>query len=665
MSELRGEREPGRDTLIWSVAGRVDSAGEDGAAAARDPAAAREAEELLMRHLATPDGTDSEVQYTVGVLYLLRAVTPRADGAAPADASGELVLALTLLGPFYQNPPGTPDVLPPTVRSALDEIPGFGPPSADPAERTQAHAAALNDLGMLLMRLRAADGQPVHARAAQALLRTASRRFPPGSPASAMALCNLGYALMLSEPRPEEITEAVTVLRESFGHTPPGDPNYARCANGLGLALLAASGAAQDRTMLSEAAGMLRIAVRSAPDGTPNLPQMLSDLGFALTNHVLSAERGAAGDPGLAAEAAEAVEVLNRGAGLFPADAPQRPQVLLRLADALIAAGRPGEVAELLTGNEALFPPGSEQFDAAGQVLLRAALRQAWQKRESDPGRQSMRALEKQLSDPTMKDAKNALGAMMRLMGMEEGADRSKNAGLMKFAAELLDTDTDDPYQVLKLLATARDVQSQQFADLPAGEREQAQRDYLASLREEKNAEPPALFAPLTPAETAIVDELTALCERLLPELDPASREHAIITMSVRHLKLIKTVRAPDASGHGRADAVLQDLNESMQLLLPRFGGTPTGLLGSRIAFSHLSSSPFETLALIGESARQMRRRIAGLVPGTPEHDDARALSSRSGCSASAASRTTKRPWPRPAPSPATSSRPHGRRHRP
>lgn len=83
---------------------------------------------------------------------------------------------------------------------------------------------------MLLIRLRASGGQPVHARAAGAVLRTASGRFAPGSPARAMALCNLGYALMLGESGPEEITEAVTVLRESFAQTPSGDPNYARCA---------------------------------------------------------------------------------------------------------------------------------------------------------------------------------------------------------------------------------------------------------------------------------------------------------------------------------------------------------------------------------------------------------------------------------------------------
>ena len=353
--------EPGRDALIRSVTGRIDLAGEDGAAGAHDPAAAREAEELLMRYLATPDGTDPEVQYTVGVLYLLRAVTPRAatsraEEAAAADDSGEPVVALTLLAPFYQNPPGMPDVLPAGIRSMLDIIPGFGPPPEDPAERTQAHAAAQNDLGMLLMGLRASGGQPVHARAAGAMLRTASSRFAPGSPARAMALCNLGYALMLGEPRPAEITEAVTVLRESFAHTPSGDPNYARCANGLGLALLAASGVAQDREVLAEAAGMLRLAVRSAPDGTANLPQMLSDLGFALTSHV-SLEHGAAGGPGLAgdpdlvAEAAEAVEVLTRAAGLLPVSSPQRPQVLLRFADALIAADRPGEATELLVGN--------------------------------------------------------------------------------------------------------------------------------------------------------------------------------------------------------------------------------------------------------------------------------------------------------------------------
>jgi hypothetical protein len=130
---------------------------------------------------------------------------------------------------------------------------------------------------------------------------------------------------------------------------------------------------------------------------------------------------------------------------------------------------------------------------------------------------------------------------------------------------------------------------------------------------------------PLNPAETATIDELMALCERLLPELDPASREHAMIMMSARYLTMIKTTHAPDTSAHGQAEAALQDLSEWMQLL-PRLGGPPADLFGSRVAFSRVSASPFETLARVGESVRQMRRRIAGLVAGTTEYDDARGV---------------------------------------
>lgn len=316
--------------------------------------------------------------------------------------------------------------------------------------------------------------------------------------------------------------------------------------------------------------------------------------------------------------------MLTRAAGLLPAGAPQRPQVLLRFADALLAADRPGEATELLVGNEALFPPGSEQFEAAGQVMFRAAIRQASLERGSDPGRQATRDLEKRLADPAMKDVKNALDAVMGLIGRGEGEDRSKDAGLMKFATELLGTDTDDPYQVLNLLAKAQNVLDQRFADLPAGEREQARREYLASLREEV-AQPTDLFVPLDPAETATVDELTALCERLLPELDPASREHAMITMSARNLTIIKTTRAADASAPGRAEAVLRNLNELIQVL-PRLGVPSADLFGAGVAFSHLLVSPFEMLARAGESVRQMRRRVACLVPGTSEYDDTRGV---------------------------------------
>jgi hypothetical protein len=102
----------------------------------------------------------------------------------------------------------------------------------------------------------------------------------------------------------------------------------------------------------------------------------------------------------------------------------------------------------------------------------------------SEPGDEQAARVFGMLSHPAVK---SVLSDMRHLLEMDEGAGTSNRTSEMKFAAELLDTDTDDPGQVLKIAAKVLEMQDQRFANLPAGERDQARRDYAASRKEEQN----------------------------------------------------------------------------------------------------------------------------------------------------------------------------------
>lgn len=617
-----------RDRLIHSVASRLNQASSVGDfAVTREPAAQREADEL-MGYLATADGVDPRVQYLLGMLHLMRMIEdPQAEQHA--------VLAMALLSPLYFNLPGTSDLLPAPVRNQLDQILGSAAPRADTAELTQQHAESLGDLGTLLLQRRVTGGDSVAGsvagRAAISLLRQAAGDLAMDRPSRAMILCNLGYALIVTDPQPDELTEAVTVLREAFGRTSPDNANYARCANGLGLALLGASGIAGDRGMLAEAADMLRIATRSVPDTEPNLPQMLSDLGFALVACAKSAEHDEAAGPSAAAE--EAVAALRRATGLLPVKDPRRPQVLLRLADALSALGRDLEAAELLLRNNAAFPVDiAQQFQETWQDLLRKAVPAEQLTRDRDPEARALRDLLDTTLAPLAETSgrpsdgsENPLAVLWRLLGHDvDPADQSRHADLARFGNEVLAA-PDDISSVPRLMAKAMETISHRFDDLPREERSEALADYIKSLRERSataKATPPA-------ADTGSLDELLELHERLLPELAPGSREEFMVRNGRRLIRLAKIQMAPvsmDAASRLRQlremAPLIKEATESMPEDLKRLGIDP-GTLEAKAAFAH-ALSPLETLARVQEWIREIRRRLAGLSPDAPEFTEAK-----------------------------------------
>ena len=339
-----------RDESLRSIAARVDRATATGdGGPVHEPAAWREGEEL-MSCLATADGVDEEALYVLGMLFLARTAVarPAAWDAEPVTASTQAAaavaagspsartLAWILLAPFYFHQPESKDILDPGAREFLRQLHG-GPQRLSTAARRQGHAEAVANLGFFLLTYRVSTGNVAVARSATGVLRLAAGGVAEDHPHRPVILCNLGYALLLGNPGPEETREAVGVLRESFRLTPAAHPNYARCANGLGLALLGDGELTQDRGKLREACDLLSIAARGAAkqEGQDmHLAQILASLGLALATWVRTADSGQAADGAVRTAAEEAVAALGRAVDLTPEGDPNRAVRLARLADA-------------------------------------------------------------------------------------------------------------------------------------------------------------------------------------------------------------------------------------------------------------------------------------------------------------------------------------------
>ncbi|MBL1084249.1 CHAT domain-containing protein [Streptomyces actinomycinicus] len=203
-TETGYEREPAgegrradRERLVGSVLARLDRlAAPGGAADLLSEAALTEADALLSHLVLTPaeggPGVDREVAYTLGVTLLARAGARQDAAAREADAR----TGLLLLGPFHCHPPDSPDVLAPPLRARLDELLGTGRPE-DRGAVVRAHAAALADLGHLLLRLGIGLSWTQALEACAELTRGALPHLATEGPARALAGCNLGYALLI------------------------------------------------------------------------------------------------------------------------------------------------------------------------------------------------------------------------------------------------------------------------------------------------------------------------------------------------------------------------------------------------------------------------------------------------------------------------------------
>jgi len=301
------------------------------------------------------------------------------------------------------------------------------------------------------------------------------------------------------------------------------------------------------------------IATQSVTDDESNLPQMLSDLGFTLVAHAASAEDREAVDPRVVEEAVqvlrrfmdltpaesasalagrlerlagalllrvpgagddrpqvagEAVAILERLLALTPPEDPQRPKVLLRLAEALLAANRPAEMTDLLVQNEAAFPAGSSEYQAATPLLYRAAILRVQIARDSDPEWRASQELHDEFMGPAFAalggnpsgGSGHPLAAILKLLGFGDRPDQSRHADLIRFATELLQT-PDDIFAMPGLITKAMQVISHRFDDLPPGERAEALAEYMRSLPQQKDAGR-ATAEHRTPVDTGVLDEL-------------------------------------------------------------------------------------------------------------------------------------------------------------
>ncbi|MEU6665392.1 CHAT domain-containing protein [Streptomyces sp. NPDC046727] len=642
----------------------MDRVGGPGGAALLHAEDARVEIDGLLRHLVLADvdggpGVDQEVAYTLGVALLVRG-SDRGDAGA-----ADVRMGVLLLGPFHFHLPGTPDVLPPPLRAGIDELLGTGRPD-DPEAAVQEHAAALTNLGFLLLELGTGLAWPEALETCAVLTRGALPHLAPEGPDRAVAGCNLGSALLILSgvpggTGPDRLDEAVEVFRTAFAATPLDHPNHARCAHGLASALLATAAKTEDHTLLPEVIELLRAATRTAGPDDGNAARMHSDLGYVLTLHAQGTEREEAvaalrraldltpaedhdevrthldrlsratliglprADPARAARlAADAAEALRRLLDLTPEGHPEREDVRTRLAANLIAAGRHQEGFGLLAAAAPMFSGDPELLRQAAAELRDEVIGPDVPAATAGlpPGLQAdSDAIDAILrSAMSGEDGGHPIAAVLDLLGMgPQGGGGGRGQELLDFARLVLghpgEASLGDVFHRGAELALER------LARMPEAERAQA----IAEILREGTAEP----APPRPADTSTLDEITGVYDRLLAAAPPDSREHRLLRTGRSTLVV---ARAAHASG-GEASG-LDRMRETLPLLRELYEGLPQLVedvgLRSELFAGHASlafayDSPFEHIQALEDGVRGARRALAALTPGTREYDDTRA----------------------------------------
>ncbi|WP_030915708.1 CHAT domain-containing protein [Streptosporangium amethystogenes] len=564
-----------RDQLLSALRARFASvSGVRDAAGVLDPEALAEAERLL-EFLATPEGADQEVLYAVGLLHWLRAaVLP---GAPGQEAWGRAVVLLT---PIYL---AGPDALPDQVRASFTEAFGTNEPVGE--ERAHAFAEALSNLAMFLLERFTRFQHRLDGETAVGLLRRAAHDLPPDHPSHALVLCNLGYALLLNDslvpeeesPEPPNIDEAVAVLRQSFQGTPREHRNHARCANGLALAVRAKAIASRDTAMLTEAIDLFRLAVETATGAAENLPQVLTDLGSSL---LLQMDFTGEADP---AVLDEAVAAIGRAVQETPGHTAERRARLRLLARAELMR-RPKPVP---APTVALSP-------------------EAWRRMTeiTDLFRRVIPATSGDASD----EPDNWLAVTTRMIGVAPSHGQDHFAQLMDLMASFLR----DP--------SGTDLDKTAFELVQRRSRHLAPDDRLDAMLTQILA--PA-ESPQTPVDTASLDELLELHERVLRELpdDSPERSALMLHQTMTRLALLRP-RLGEPSGPGQVEEIITLLSQTMEML-PSLTSTlhlPARAAADMFTLSNTLLSPFELLALIEDTLKRNRERLAALPEGHPEH---------------------------------------------
>ncbi|MGP3962246.1 CHAT domain-containing protein [Nonomuraea sp. 3N208] len=562
-----------RDQLLTALRARfasVSSTGDE--TGVLDPEALAEAERLL-EFLAVPEGVDQEVLYVVGLLHWLRAaVTPE-----EAGQQEEWGRAVVLLMPLYLD---RPDALPDQVRSSFSEA--LAPDEPVGEERAHASAEALSNLAMFVLERFTRLRRRVDGEAAIGLLRRAAHPLPPDHPSRATVLSNLGYALMLSDaltppdesPEPPNLDEAVAVFREAFQGTPREHSNHARCANGLAVAVRAKSLGTRDPALLSESVELFRLATDTATSRDQNLPQMLTDLGSTL---LLRMDATGDADP---AVLDEAVSALRRAVQHTPEHGTERRARLRLLARAeLLRTPRPTA--------RRLDPETQRRVDDLTGLIGRAI-----------PA----------TSGDVSNEPDNMFTVAARLIGIAPSDGQGHYAQLMDLLAGFL-RDPGDTDLERKALELMRRRSSHLNTD-----------DQLDAMLTQMfaPAEPPS-----TPADTASLDEVLDLCERLLRDLPDDHPERAALTLNQIMTQLARRQHGRgEPGGIGRIEETVALLTRSMEVLpsLMSSLNMSATMVGNLSVMSNALLSPFETLAVIEDALKRNREKLAALPEDHPDH---------------------------------------------
>ncbi|TMR21986.1 CHAT domain-containing protein [Nonomuraea turkmeniaca] len=561
-----------RDQLLNALRGRLVTVSSTGdPAGVLDPEALAEAERLL-DFLATREGADQDVLHAVGLLHWLRTAVLGAESSQEDRGN-----AVVLLMPIYL---AQPDALPDQVRASFAET--LGPDDPVGEERAHAFAEALSNLAMFLLERCTRRQRRVDAEAAVALLRGAAPRLPAGHPSRAPVLCNLGYALMMNDaltsseddsPEPPNIDEALAVLREAFQGTAREHGNHARCANGLALAVRTKALGTRDTALLSESIELFRLAVDTATDMDHNLPQMLTDLGFSL---LLWVDAAGEADP---AVVDEAVSALRRAVRHTPEHGAERRTRLRLLAK-----------AELLRTPKPAAPRLSPETQRRVDELT---------------------ALFGQAIPATSGDASNEpdnwLAVVTRLLGIAPSDGQGSYAQLMDLLAGLLR----DP--------SGTDLERKAFELMQRRTSHLRPDDRLDAMLTQMFV--PA-GAPSAPVDTASLDEVLELLERMLRELPDDHPERPVLAMTQIMTQLARRHRPGEPGGIGQMEERLALLTRSMEMLPSLMGSLnmSPAVVGDMSMMSNALVSPFETLALIEDTLKRNRERLAALPEGGPEH---------------------------------------------
>ncbi|MEV0197347.1 CHAT domain-containing protein [Nonomuraea sp. NPDC050691] len=562
-----------RDHLLSALRARLASVTDArDAAAVLGPEALDEAERLL-EFLATPEGADQEVLYAAGLVHWLRAAA--LPGVPGQEAWGR---AAVLLTPLYLV---RPDALPGQVRASFTDV--FGPDEPVGEERAHALAEALSNLAMFLLDRFTRFERRLDGETAVTLLRRAAHDLPPDHPSLATVLSNLGYALLLTDalapeegsPEPPNLDEAVAVFRQSFQDTPLEHGNHARCANGLALALRTKAVASRDTAMLAEAVDLFRIAVDTATEATENLPQILADLGSSL---LLLTDFTGEADP---AVLDEAVAALGRAARETPGRAPERRARLRLLARAeLMRSPKPAPTV-------ALSPEARRRMTELTDLFRRTI-----------PA----------TSGDAADEPDNWLAVTTRLIGVAPSDGQGHFAQLMDLTAGLLR----DPSGT-DLEATALELARRRTRHLAPGDRLDAMLTRLLTPAE----------SPPPPVDTAGLDELLELHERVLRALPDDSPERPVLALHHTMTRLtLGRSRLGEPGEPGQAEEMIALLSQAMETLPSLMSAlhVSAGTMADMSAMGGALLSPFESLALIEDTLRRDRERLAALPEGLPEH---------------------------------------------